>query len=456
MITNDGKEVVSKFLLGQVPTFATHLSIGCGATPLLPADALPTGLHDKKRMDFETTRVPISSKGFVDASVTHTVTNKQLTSNVATLTLSAASDILVGETIIVAGVDSTFNGQFTVTNVSSTLISYALTATNVSSTAVSPTGTMVVSRTKISLTAELPSDNRYAVTEVGVWSTGSNSLANQYDSRMLFTFDQRWQIHSTSISEPTKLALGAGAATDISTTEQVFYADTNDSLFQISNRRLRHEGPRNLNTTMLVRGDLSTITGAINADWVGSGTHVHLNDINFDISGNNASDILKLAFSMIDKAGIGSTAATDAKILMEFYRTEANTTSGYAKMQVYVPGSLLSTNRYYVGSATISQTIDHSNEANSTSLPYVRFYTSSDFSASEIRVCRIFVQVTDSGAPSGSDHYICFDGFRIDNTTENPSYKMTGYSIIRKDGTPITKLANTNNYVDFRFSLGVS
>lgn len=65
------------------------------------------------------------------------VTNKALTSNVATITTSAAHGIFVGETIKVIGVDATFNGTFTVTAVAATTISYAKTASNVASTAVS-------------------------------------------------------------------------------------------------------------------------------------------------------------------------------------------------------------------------------------------------------------------------------------------------------------------------------
>lgn len=34
MITDVGKEIISKYLLGQTPAYATHISIGCGAVPL--------------------------------------------------------------------------------------------------------------------------------------------------------------------------------------------------------------------------------------------------------------------------------------------------------------------------------------------------------------------------------------------------------------------------------------
>jgi N4-gp56 family major capsid protein len=72
------------------------------------------------------------------ASAGYTVTNKALTSNVATLTTSAAHGFEVGETVTVAGVDSTFNGSYTIASVpTTTTFTYAKTASNVTSTAVS-------------------------------------------------------------------------------------------------------------------------------------------------------------------------------------------------------------------------------------------------------------------------------------------------------------------------------
>ena len=69
------------------------------------------------------------------------VSNKALTSNVATLTTSAAHGLAVDDSVWVEGVDSTFNGQYTVTGVpTTTTFTYAKTASNVSSTAVSPVG----------------------------------------------------------------------------------------------------------------------------------------------------------------------------------------------------------------------------------------------------------------------------------------------------------------------------
>jgi hypothetical protein len=63
-----------------------------------------------------------------------TVTNKALTSNVATLTIGAHK-LTVGSTVNIDNVDATFDGTYVLTAVAATTISYAKTATNVTSVA---------------------------------------------------------------------------------------------------------------------------------------------------------------------------------------------------------------------------------------------------------------------------------------------------------------------------------
>ena len=57
-----------------------------------------------------------------------------------------------------------------------------------------------------------------------------------------------------------------------------------------------------------------------------------------------------------------------------------------------------------------------------------------------------------------SDYYIALDALRLENVaTVNPLYGLTGYSVIKNDNaTAIIKSPNTNNYVEFRFSIGVT
>jgi hypothetical protein len=76
--------------------------------------------------------------------ITVSITNKALTTNVATLTTSAVHGLCTGMEIVITGVDATFNGTYTITAVpTTTTFTYAKTASNVASTPVSPAGTGV-------------------------------------------------------------------------------------------------------------------------------------------------------------------------------------------------------------------------------------------------------------------------------------------------------------------------
>ena len=75
------------------------------------------------------------------SAITNTVTNKALTSNVATLTTGTAHTYRAGDVVVVSSVDATFNGTYSIIAVpTSTTFTYAKTASNVTSAAVSPVG----------------------------------------------------------------------------------------------------------------------------------------------------------------------------------------------------------------------------------------------------------------------------------------------------------------------------
>ena len=96
-----------------------------------------------------------------------TITNKALTSNVATLTTSAAHGLAVDDEIWVEGVDVTFNGKYTVTVVgSSTTFSYAKTASDVASTAVSS------SSAKVNKVGSVNIEDSSTLTPTGYITTG--------------------------------------------------------------------------------------------------------------------------------------------------------------------------------------------------------------------------------------------------------------------------------------------
>jgi hypothetical protein len=72
------------------------------------------------------------------ATITKTVSNKALASNVATITTSATHGFAIGDIAVITGVDATFNGTHYVTAVpTTTTFTFAKTATNVTSAAAS-------------------------------------------------------------------------------------------------------------------------------------------------------------------------------------------------------------------------------------------------------------------------------------------------------------------------------
>ena len=112
-----------------------------------------------------------------------TIVNKALTSNVATLTTSAAHNLAVSDSIWVEGVDATFNGSFTVLTVpTSTTFTYTKTATNVTSTAVTSAAAIVAT------TGAVYVEDLTELTPTGYLTTGNiryNTLEKKNFKRLL-------------------------------------------------------------------------------------------------------------------------------------------------------------------------------------------------------------------------------------------------------------------------------
>ena len=84
--------------------------------------------------------------GIAATPSTKTITNKELTSNVATLTTGTTHGYAIGDLAVITGVDATFNGTYPIASVpTTTTFTYAKTAANVTSAAVSPAGSVTVS-----------------------------------------------------------------------------------------------------------------------------------------------------------------------------------------------------------------------------------------------------------------------------------------------------------------------
>ena len=385
MITNTGKTIIGKYMLGQAPAYASFLAVGCGPTPLETGD-VADNFATKENLDFEMFRVPISSRGFVNEG----------------------------------GIN------------------------------------------KIVLTAELPTEERYEISEVGLYSAGSNPSAGAYDSKTVFAFTtgENWQHHTASAA--TAIDTVTAPLDDpeddnvIAVADAVFQTNADNSIFYKSSRANRYERCRFLNNVILIQGDDSDLTVSEDSGptldhfVIEEGSnHIHLTGANIDFTRNSPIDELRLAFSLISKNGNSSAIPETVRILVDFASTDT-TTGEFARFEAELnhgsSGNLensiadFEANRYFVISKQLQE-----------------LYTSANFTWNAVTVVKIYACVIDGGVPS-QDYYIALDAMRLENiATVNPLYGLTGYSIIKNDNAEtIVKSPNTSNYVEFRFSIGVT
>ena len=387
MITNTGKSIIGKYLLGQAPAYASFIAVGCGQKPLSLSD--PSGDYsNKQNLDFEMFRVPISSRGFINED----------------------------------GVE------------------------------------------KIVLTAEMPTEERYEITEVGLYSAGANSAAGAYDSKTIFAFTQteNWNYHTataeSAIHTISQSLDSPNSDNIIATTQKTFQTNADNPIFYKTSRAERYERPRFFNNVIMLSGGDADLT--INLE-SGPGedhfviedgsNHIHLTNPSVDFNKNSPIDELRLSFSIINKDGASETlqnaSSPDAvRILIDFASTDSASPQEFARFEAELingtdPGEYdFDTNRYFV----ISKQLQN-------------LYRSPNFTWDAVTVVKIYATTIVGSNPS-DDYYIALDAMRLENVSVlNPLYGLTGYSVIKNEtSSSIIKSPNTSNYVEFRFSIGVS
>jgi hypothetical protein len=182
--------VVNKALTSNVATlttFANHNFAVGDSVVVAGVDATFNGTYGITAVTATTFSYALTAPQVTSArigDVSYSISNKILSANVATLTTTATHDFITGEIVEITGVDSTFNGTYTITGVTTNTFSYAKTASNVTSAAVSPTGTATVNRSLA--TAQVVSATR---TRFGAFSKDAT--------------DNIWKLVSNISTEPT-------------------------------------------------------------------------------------------------------------------------------------------------------------------------------------------------------------------------------------------------------------
>ena len=373
MITDIGKEIVAKYLLGTAPAYASYMAFGCGPKPLGDGDSHDTNLYKEKTvLDFEMFRVPISSKGYVKEN----------------------------------------------------------------------------NQNKLVFTAELPSLEKYEITEIGIYSAGSNPSASGFDSKniILFTEQEAWQYVTTSPTAIPQVLTPLDPAEDnvIDVPHTVFQTNTDNRIFYRNNRNDYHERCRFFNNIIMVPGDFSSIKDATETSNLSSVYHILKTGLSINLFQNSLLDKIKIGFSLINKStSLVLDPSYDnpdkVKIIIDFINDNNKKARLVCNVNKTDDGVDFTSNRYYIIEKNISDAIQDDG-----------------FSWQNITSMKIYSCVVDGGSLS-DNYYVAFDAIRIDNvTTQNPLYGLVGYTIVKNtESQPILKATNTNNYVEFRMTIGV-
>jgi hypothetical protein len=383
LITNTGKNILAKYLIGQAPAYASYVAVGCGPKPIV-SDGELLDYSAKKSLDFEMFRVPVISRGYVNED----------------------------------------------------------------------------GMSKIVLTAELPTEERYEITEIGIYSGGSNPSARDNDSKIVYSFGQneRWEYHTAQAATSIPQLYGPldeeNEDGQIETGLQVFQTNPDNRIFSRPERVARYETTRFLNNSIVIRGDDSSLVPDVDGHLVPTdislgnpSNHIHITGLVIDLNKSAPTDELRLAFSVVSKDANTSQVPDSVRILLEFASSDSSIPENieFARFEVDLdqgtdPGQHdFSENRYIVVSKKIED-----------------LFKSAGFTWNSVDVVKIYASVVDGGSVS-SEFYVFLDALRLENTTsENPLYGLTGYSTVRtQEARTITKLANTTNFVEFRFAMDV-
>jgi hypothetical protein len=387
MITTIGTAILAKYMLGQTPSYASYIALGCGAKPISTSYNWETDSENykdaykaKTEMDFEMLRVPIISRGYS-------------------------------------------NGQ-------------------------------------IVLTAELPTTERYEISEIGIYPAVQNPSAGTADSKTLLTFStsEKWYSKTSSTADPVELTpVTANLAADsvdnsinftdgtFDETSPAFRASATNPLFDNAQRSARHEKPRFFDSSIFILGNGVDMASTVDTDAEVLAYTINAND-NFillenaraNLDKNSPSDKIKVALSVVNKDGAGTTNHPDrVNVIIDFIDTANSKTARFGKTENMSGYS--SSNRYVVLSQTLSD-----------------MTISNGFRWENIDTVKVYVSVFDGGSLS-TNHYVSIDAVRMENVSSpNPLYGLTGYTVVASSSSEtFEKEDNTQALVEFRFSMDV-
>jgi hypothetical protein len=466
MITNKGNNIITKYLLGQSPEYAAYISVGVGATPL-DLDETDQSSPTKQSMDFEAFRIPVTSRGLVSDNIVIDIDSWQQTNGVVTLNLAGPHGMKLGDSVNVNfNLSNTANnireGLYVVENTTSNQITYSQTFASASATpaswsaSASDTATASYDRERIVFKGQLPSDQRYQMTEIALYPASNNSLALNYDSRILsgFLTTEGWvykNVSASLVESDNAISLVTDSIADTSgnvssatfldpltgSAAYALFINSNNEAFTFYERKNRYESSRLYDRCLVVPGNMTTFSNDL-MEFSGLQKHISTTSLRLNASKNSPDDYIKFALSVLSKDIDASGPPTKTRLRFDFLDSISGEVATVTEL---LTSGELSASRYVVISKQIKD-----------------FSTGADFSWARVDGLKIYAQTLNS-ASNYDGSYIAFDGIRLDNeNTENPLYAMVAYSRLKNsydDGQPIEKTENSQEYIEYRFGVNI-
>jgi hypothetical protein len=310
---------------------------------------------------------------------------------------------------------------------------------------------------KVVLTAELPTEERYEISEIGVYSAGANPTAGAYDSKTLFSFSESegWEYNNQIALIPKYEPLDStGSSGEIHIKDNgsdlmAFTTNANNRIFTNPERVERYERCRFLNNIVITNGSMSNLStemvGGVKRLKANTGSnYVGLTGTALNLSKNAPTDEIRLAFSVVNKNANNVSPINPDKvyILIEFSDTDVYGEGQWARFEAIIEDYDFATNRYIVSTKQLQELRKSSTGFNWDSVNTIKVYTS------------VFIE----NDVLSDDFYICLDAVRLENVTSiNPLYGLVGYSVIKNiDAATVIKESNTTSYIEFRFGMNIN
>ena len=456
MITNDGKQLIGKFLLGQAPSFSTHIAAGCGPTALLPDQQLSeeeiNEIKEKKNLDFEVFRVPISAKGFIKEDGVEKIVFKAEMPTEQQYQITEVAFFPAAENSVAGAFDSKALATFVPTE---SWVAYS----NQSASTIN----FISDNTSLS-----NNDGDILPEDIAFFVSSNADVFNEQD-RKERQETPRFYNRALAVSGSAAYIdenfeiIGEKISLENSTLSFNFSQNLPPDEIKIAFSLLSTEKTNNVSPdkVRIIFDFINNIPG-LELSSPKARARIELSSEDFEIE--ESINRYKVITRQLSQFALDDTFSWANINLIRIYVSVIE--------DIYVP---IETTEIVDNVATVSLADEfYMYDGQRFNIESV----SSDFNGNNFiftsasaTTTSLSYPVSASASPlesvsSGSlvykgrtnNYKILFDGLRLDNvSSQNPLYSMVGYDIIRNGNAyPILKAENTNNYIEYRFGIGVT